>query len=311
MTADDGYSIVVVTWQSAGFLAALVASMNRHLPAESELVVVDNASDDDPEKAARSWRGRTSFIRLERNAGYGAAANVGVDAAGSEAVVLLNPDTELVDAGLGDLATLAVKRRALAGPRVLNPDGSIQPSASGSPVGVWPWIGAVIPGRVQPAPLRARTEPWRLDRTQAVAWLTGACVAGPREALRALGPFDWGIEMYSEDLDLGLRAAAAGIPSLFCPRTCRIVHHGRGSAALRYPEGPQRVAAINHRAAVRRAHGAGPERRAWLARRLNLRLRVIAKRTLGRNANRERAELAVALSASEIPDLEPPTRPPT
>jgi GT2 family glycosyltransferase len=301
-----GYSIVVVTWESAGHLAALVASMNRHLGSEPELVVVDNASSDDPADVARTWRGRGSFIRLDRNAGYGAAANAGVEAAGSDAVVLLNPDTELIDARLDELVAEAVRRRALTGPRVLNPDRSIQPSASGPPVGPWPWIGALVPGRAQPSPLRVRTEPWRLERTVRVAWLTGACVAGPREDLIRLGPFDPEIEMYSEDMDLGLRAAAAGIPSLFCPRLCSIVHHGGASAALRYQRGgPQRAAAVNRRAVVRRAYGARRESRAWRARRLNLRLRVIAKTTLGRDPGRDRAELDAALSASPIPELEP------
>ncbi len=307
----DGYSIVVVTWQSAGHLAALVASMNRHLASDPELVVVDNASDDDPEEAARAWRGPTSFTRLERNAGYGAAANAGAKAASSGALVLLNPDTELTDDGLGKLAALGVERRALAGPRILNPDGTAQPSASGPPVGPWPWIRAAIPGAVQPAALRARTEPWRLERTVRVAWLTGACVAGSRDVLLSLGPFDPGIEMYSEDMDLGLRAAAAGIPSLFCPDVCRVIHLGGASAALRYPEGPQREAAANRRAVLRRACGERRERRAWLAQRANLRLRVLAKRALRRDSSRERAELAAALSARSVPTLGPPPAPPT
>jgi N-acetylglucosaminyl-diphospho-decaprenol L-rhamnosyltransferase len=306
-----GFSIVLVTWQSAGHLAALVRSMTRHLSTEPELVVMDNASSDDPEGVARSWHGPMSFTRLERNAGYGTAANAGVEAASSDAVVLLNPDTELIDGGLGELAALAVERGALVGPRVLNPDRSIQPSASGSPVGAWPWIGAVIPGRVQPGPLRARTEPWRLDRTVRVAWLTGACVAAPRDALLELGPFDPGIDMYSEDMDLGLRAAAAGIPSLFCPQVCRIVHQGGASAALRFPDGPQQAAALNRRAVLRRAYGASRERRSWLARRTNLRLRVLAKRALGRNFAPERAELTAALSAQPVRDLGPPPAQPS
>ena len=292
------YSIVVVTWQCAGYLRALVESMARHLPDRPELVVVDNASSDDPASAARAWPGERRFIGLERNVGFGAAANSGVEAAGGDGVVLLNPDTVLVDASLGDLVELALRWRALAGPRLLNPDGSTQPSASGQPVGVWPWIGALVPGRIQPPALRARTEPWRLGHTARVAWLTGACVAAPRGALLELGPFDAAIHMYAEDMDLGLRAGRRGIPSWFCPDVCRIVHHGGASAATLYSEGSERAIAVNRRAVLGRAYGARRERSAWLAHRLNLRLRSIAKRALGRDAARERAALEATRRAT-------------
>ncbi|MGH2961491.1 MAG: glycosyltransferase, partial [Solirubrobacterales bacterium] len=217
------YSIVVVTWESAVDLRTLVASMNSHLDDDRELIVVDNGSSDDPVRAAREWKGEARFIGMERNAGFGVASNAGVEGAGHPAVVMLNPDTELLDAGLDELVRISVERRALAGPRLLNADLSVQPSASGPPEGVWPWLGAVVPGAVQPAALKARTEPWRLERPTRVAWLTGACVAGPREVLRSLGPFDPAIHMYAEDMDLGLRAARSGVDSWFCPDACRVV----------------------------------------------------------------------------------------
>jgi N-acetylglucosaminyl-diphospho-decaprenol L-rhamnosyltransferase len=300
-----------VTWQSAGHLAALVESMNRRLAERPELIVVDNASGDDPEGAARAWEGELRFLGLDENRGYGAAANVGVAEASGDAVVLLNPDTELLDSGLARLAGFAHSRRALAGPRIRNPDGSIQPSASGPPTGVWPWLGALVPGRVQPRPLAARTEPWRLDRTTRVAWLTGACVAGPRAALVELGPFDPAIEMFGEDLDLCLRADRAGVPSYFAPDACEVLHHGGASASVRWEAGAEPVVALTRRAVLRRALGARRERNAWLAQRLNLRLRVAAKRAMRRDATRDAAALRAAVSARPVPDLPPPPSPRT
>jgi N-acetylglucosaminyl-diphospho-decaprenol L-rhamnosyltransferase len=305
------YSVVVVTWQSAGHLAALVESMNRNLAERPELVIVDNDSDDDPESAAPRWEGESRFLGLDENRGFGAAANVGVREARGDAVVLLNPDTELLDAGLGELARFALERRALAGPRLLNPDGSPQPSASGPPVGIWPWLGAVVPGSLQPRALLARTEAWRLDCTTRVAWLTGACVAGPRAALLELGPFDPAIEMFGEDLDLCLRADRAGVPSYFHPTACNVLHHSGASAAVRWGRGARSVVALTRRAVLRRAFGARRERAAWLAQRLNLRLRVVAKRALGRDATRDAAALSAAMDARPVPNLPPPPSPPS
>jgi N-acetylglucosaminyl-diphospho-decaprenol L-rhamnosyltransferase len=300
------YSIVVVTWQSAGDLRRLVASMNEHLAEVPELVVIDNASSDDPEAEAGAWRGPSIFARLDRNVGFGAGSNAGVERASGECVVMLNPDTELVDASLGELASLALERWALAGPRLLEPDGSVQPSASGPAGGLWQWLGALIPGALQPAAMRARTEPWRLERTIPVAWLSGACIAAPREILLELGPFDPAIHLYAEDMDLGLRAGAAGVPSLFCPGVSRLVHHGRGSTARRWPQGAAREMELNRRAVLRRAHGPRRERSAWLAHRLNLRLRVAAKRALGRDAAWEAALLSAARQARTPPSLAAP-----
>jgi N-acetylglucosaminyl-diphospho-decaprenol L-rhamnosyltransferase len=301
-------SIVVVTWRSAHDLRRLIASMRRHADPRAELVVVDNASGDGVEGEVGGWPGESRFIGLEENIGYGAAANRGVEAAGGEAVVLLNPDTELVDASIGALAGFATDRRALAGPRLLGSDRSPQPSASGPPTGAWPWIGAIVPGGLQPRSLRARTEPWRLKRTARVAWLTGACVAGSAEILRRLGPFDPAIHLYGEDMDLGLRAERAGVPSYFCPDLARVVHHGRGSTSQLLPDGPWDLIARTRRAVLRRAYGRRSERAAQAALLLNLSLRAAAKRLLGRNAERDRMALRAALATREVPPLPPLSR---
>ncbi len=298
-------SVVVVTWECADHLARLVASMNRHLGAETELVVIDNASSDPPQAVAEQWQGRGQFERLDSNRGFGAASNRGVELATSEAVVLLNPDTELLDDRLPLLAEFAIARQCIAGPRLLNPDRSVQASASGPPAGAWPWLGAVVPGRLQPRPARARTEPWRLATDTRVAWLSAACIAAPRSLLRLLGPFDPAIHLYAEDMDLGLRAAAAGVDSWICPGLTRVAHRRRGSTDRRWDDGPELEAAVNRRSVVRRAYGEAAERRAWRAWRVNLRLRASAKRALRQNAEPERQALKAARLAANPPPLSP------
>jgi GT2 family glycosyltransferase len=287
----------VVSWESRSDLTRLVDSMLAHLDPRHELVLVDNGSGDEPERELSRWSGPTRFQRLQGNPGFGAACNEGVRLAGSEAVVLLNPDVELLDAGLTSLADLALETGALVGPRLLNSDGSVQPSAGGRLVGPWPWIGALVPGAVQPRTARLRTEPWRLGGRAEVTWLTGACIAAPRATLAGLGPFDPAIELMSEDLDLCLRAAAAGVPSVFAPDVCRLVHHGGTARSRRFDDAGLALAARNRRDAVARAFGAARERRGWRAQLLRLRLRAAAKRALRRGGERERAELEAARSA--------------
>ena len=219
--------------------------------------MVDNASTDSPAEVAADWKGAHRFIALGENVGFGAASNVGVENATGNATVLLNPDTELLDDGLDRLAAEALRLRGLVGPRVLNPDGSIQPSASGPEVGPWPWVRALVPAALQPASIRARTEPYRLERPVEVTWLTGACIAGPTEVLARLGPFDPALHMFGEDIDLGLRAAAGGVSSWF------------GSARLSHR--PPRPGLVD--AGLRLARGLATDRDPELARGTAARLR--------------------------------------
>jgi GT2 family glycosyltransferase len=285
------YTIVVVTWECADYLAALIASMNRWLDGSQELVVVDNASSDDPATGLGAWRGRQVFVALEENRGFGAANNVGVRTASSDVVVLLNPDCELVDDSLDALAQASFGLQALVGPRVLNSDGTLQPSASGRPVGFWPWLQVFLPGRISPRTIQRHTEPWRLQKRARVAWLTGACLAAPRSLLEELGPFDESIHLYSEDMELGLRAAERGIASFFCPETARIVHHADGSSSRRFSDAGLSLAARNRRAVVRGLYGSRAERLAWWAEWSKLELRVLAKTTLRIDRERDRSAL--------------------
>jgi GT2 family glycosyltransferase len=140
-----------------------------------------------------------------------------------------------------------------------------------------------------------------------VSWLTGACIAGPTAVLSQLGPFDPALHMFGEDVDLGLRAAGAGIESWFDPTACAIVHHGQGSSTQVYGsrEGWRPTGTLNWRAAVRRAYGPRRETVGWWALRANLRLRLVAKTLLRRASDRDRSAVKAVLSARPVPELPP------
>src|SRR5204862_278532 len=87
---------------------------------------------------------------------------------------------------------------------VLLPDGTRQDSVHTDTADV---ARAVVPGRAGP---------WDANEPRKVDWAVGCAIAGRTETLRRLGPFDEGVFMYAEDLDLGLRAAQQGIASVCC-----------------------------------------------------------------------------------------------
>ncbi len=118
---------VIVIHNSARYLPGLFGSLKRHFDPAPELIVVDTGSTDDGAQIARE--NDATVIDRPDNPGFGTANNVAIEHVANEVCVLLNPDIEVLDAGLLDLVGLARQRRALLVPRLLNADGSIQRSA--------------------------------------------------------------------------------------------------------------------------------------------------------------------------------------
>ena len=217
------FSVVVVIHDSARHLAALLASIERHLDPPPQVVVVDSGSRDDGAAVARAHGAHT--IVLDGNPGFGAASNTGLEHAAHDVTVLLNPDCELVDGSLGALAARARRADALLVPRLLERDGAVQRSAHPLPGGVGVLLPAVWPPRAMPRALREHFEPWRAAAPRRVGWAIAACVAARSALLRGLGPFDPTAFLFYEDLELGLRARAAGVPTELRPEV-RLIHDG-------------------------------------------------------------------------------------
>ena len=278
--------------------------MNAHLDGGQELIVVDNDSTDDPEAEAGAGRAARSSSRWTRTPASASPRTRGVARASEPVTVLLNPDTELLDAGLDRLAATAAELGGLVGPRVLNADRTVQPSASGPEVGAWPWVRALVPAAIQPRgaarphralPARAsrpghlahRLLHRRADRDPAPARArsTRRCTCTARTSTSGCAPRRPGSARGST------RPPAA------------LVHHGQGSSQLVYGsrEGWRPAGTLNWRAALRRAYGPRREALAWRALRLNLRLRLIVKTLLGRRRReRDRAALAGGAPPSSI-----------
>jgi N-acetylglucosaminyl-diphospho-decaprenol L-rhamnosyltransferase len=286
------FSIVVVLHDSAGPLPALLASLGR-LPSPPQLIVVDTASSDDGPALARS--SGAEVVELGENPGFGAANNVGVERAEHPVTVLLNPDCELLD---GSLALLAA--RAAGGelwvPRLLNPDGSLQRSAFPLPGTVGALLPALVHTPILPLPLLERVEPFRSERARSVGWAIAACIAAPTEVLRRLGPFDPGQFMFYEDMDLCLRARAAGIRTVFEPAV-RIRHVGGHSTRPVYDGDPHDLLAQRRREVVGANRGSAALALDDLGQALTFATRAAGRLVLGRRADRERAQAAAVLRA--------------
>jgi N-acetylglucosaminyl-diphospho-decaprenol L-rhamnosyltransferase len=233
-------SVVTVIHDSARDLDRLLASLDARLAARPEVIVVDSGSSDDGAQRAAEWG--AEVVALGTNAGFGAANNAGVARARQDLVALLNPDVELLDDGLERLAAAAAVTDALHAPRLLNADGTIQDSAHPLPGTARELARAVAPGRL-------RAEPWRTGRAGSVGWAIAAALVARRATLTRLGPFDPAAFLFYEDLDLGLRARSAGVPTVLHPDVA-LRHAGAHSTGPAFGGEPVDVQVRRRRAVV-------------------------------------------------------------
>ncbi|HEX8102400.1 MAG TPA: glycosyltransferase [Solirubrobacteraceae bacterium] len=295
----SAFGVVVVLHDSAGPLRALLASLAAHLPEPPQLVVVDTGSRDGGADLARAHG--AEVLELPDNPGFGAANNAGVARIDRPVTVLLNPDCELLDAdalpALAAHAAAAGRRPALHVPRLLNPDGSVQRSAHPLPGTAGALLPALVHPPLLPRAVRERAEPWRARTPRTVGWAIAACVAAPTATLRALGPFDPAQFLFYEDMDLCLRARAAGVPTVLHP-DLRVRHLGGHATTPAYGGEPHALLAARRREVVGRTRGRTARRLDDAAQLLTFATRAAVRTALGRPATRERAQLAAQWAAT-------------
>ncbi|MFL6200704.1 MAG: glycosyltransferase [Thermoanaerobaculia bacterium] len=213
---------VVVNYNTRDLLRSCLESIRAE--GIEEVVVVDNASTDGSPGMVRSGFPEARLIANRHNPGYGGGANQGIAACGAPYILLLNSDTRL---GPGAPARLAGwldrhPRCAIAGPRLLNPDGTLQSSC-------FPWLTpfnvlALNTWLNRPARLLPRFRPtWRGTPSRDGHWVKGAALAIRREAFDAVGGFDESYFMYAEELDLCHRLRGAGWEIHYTPEAT-VVH---------------------------------------------------------------------------------------
>ncbi|HEX8977692.1 MAG TPA: glycosyltransferase [Solirubrobacteraceae bacterium] len=288
-TGAGELTLVTVSFNSAAELGRLIASRDAHLPGTA-MIVVDCASTDASVSVAAA-ADRVQVIALQENVGFGRACNRGLAEVTTGATALVNPDIELTDASLRELAGEALRPdrpERLLSPLVLNADGTRQETAHPRPVSAADLLRAVVPPALVPSP---RLAPWRARAPRPVGWAVGAALIARTQTLRRLGPFDESIFMYGEDMDLGLRAAAAGVPTWFWP-AARVLHAGAHATGRAFGGEPfERLALARHDTVTRRL---GPRRARVdrLAQTVTFASRIALKTALGRSAQRERRQLA-------------------
>jgi hypothetical protein len=219
--------VVVVMHNSA----AAIEGCLRALPAEAEIVVVDNSSADEGLDRANAVRADAMLIQSEFNRGFGGGCNLGWRSTTRPYVAFINPDVRVQPNALPRLIRrLLREQHSMVGPRLLEDSGAPRPCKA-RPAPALDFLGLL------PAAARWAPTGWNGKLAAAhpvhqcggpVASVEGACFLIRRSDLESIGGFDEDFFLYYEEDSLALRLSGLGGGAVYEPGAVAI-HSGADS----------------------------------------------------------------------------------
>jgi hypothetical protein len=204
-------TVVIVTYNHEEFIGRCLETVLNQNPAN--VIVVDSGSTDDTRDIVANYAPEVDLVTPERNRGYGAGNNVGVQHVYTKYVVVLNPDTKVEDNGFEELLQPLVDQpRSITTPKILTYDGS----AINTCGNIGHFTGLGFTRGLHESPSEFSTQ-------ESVPGVSGASFAVRTGLYRELGGFDESIFLYMEDVELSWRAAARDVDITYVP-TAQVCH---------------------------------------------------------------------------------------
>lgn len=202
------YNTRALTLDAIGHLLRDFETLNS-----SEIILVDNNSQDGTVAAVRSRYPVVRIIQNSENVGFGKANNQAFELCRGEYVLLVNTDA-FVHAGCTQLLTDLLDTHpdvAVVSPRILNKDGSLQASVHPFPTPLRCWIENLWLNPLVKHVFSLRDwRSWAHDETREVPWVIGACMLVRKSVIDSTTGFDEHFFMYSEETDWQYRIRKAG-----------------------------------------------------------------------------------------------------
>ena len=232
-------SILVISYNTAEMTLACLDSVVAETQATTyEIIVVDNASSDGSADAIAAGHPEVRLIRSNENMGFARANNLAAKIAKGDLLLLLNPDTVVLDGAIDRLVVFAKARpkARIWGGHTVFADGSLNPSNCWRRMSLWNLFcrAAGLTG-LSPESKLFNAEAyggWQRNTEREVDIVTGCFFLIERRFWETLGGFDPLFFMYGEEADLCLRARALGARPRITPQA-RIVHYGGASERVR------------------------------------------------------------------------------
>ena len=216
-------TVLIVNYNSGAYAVACIDSLLQQQGVVLDVVVVDNASQDNSVAQLQSWQAvskqssQVCLIQSETNLGFGRANNLAATKATGEYLLLLNPDTELHQT---DIVKALIDKLidhsnlGLIAPLIDEPRKNKQ----------------VLARYRYPEQKALKHTQTLANLPGTIAWVLGACMLTKRHIYEAIGGFDEDYFLYGEDIDICLRIRLAGYAIGFASEI-QVMHVGGASEA--------------------------------------------------------------------------------
>jgi len=232
-------TIIVVSYNTCDLTLDCLRSIYMQTQGITyELIVVDNASTDGSAKAIATQFPNLKLIASETNLGFAQANNLAATEASGAYLMLLNPDTVVLDGAIQKLYAFAVAnpQKKIYGGRTLYGDLSLNPTSCWRKSSLWSLFCYAI-GLTSIFKKNALFDPesygaWQRDSTREVDVVTGCLLLIEKKIWDQLAGFDPNFFMYGEDADLCFRAVKFGARPVITP-DATVIHYCGASEKVR------------------------------------------------------------------------------
>ena len=222
-------SIIIVSWNVADLLRDCLRSIDENRgDLDLEVIVVDSASSDNSVAMVQNEFPWVNLLACDENVGFPHGNNLGLERANGRYILLLNPDTVVLDDALSKMMAYMAENPEVGvlGCQLLNGDGTVQSSRRRFPTKTTAffestWLETVAPKSIHEA-YYAQDLPD--DAINDVDWVMGACMFVPRQVVAEVGGMDEAYFMYSEELDWCRRIKDSGWRVVYFPEA-HIIHY--------------------------------------------------------------------------------------
>jgi len=229
-------SVIIVSWNAKEYLQKCLESLiPETMTHVTEIIVVDNASTDGSPEMVKERFPHVKLICNDANLGFAKANNIGIKQSKGKYICLINSDVVVLRGCIDRMLDYMNQHLEIGmlGPKILNPDRTLQPSCMGFPT-IWNvFCRALALDTLFP---RSRLFGGRLmtfwphNNVCRVEVLNGCFWMVRREALNKVGLLDENFFMYGEDIDWCKRFHDAGWMVVFFP-DAQVIHYGGGSSS--------------------------------------------------------------------------------
>lgn len=232
-------SIVITSYKNPGLLELCLDSLKRNIGIENyEIIVADGQTEEETYDLMREKFSDIIFIPNGSNVGFPKLVNQGIRASNGEFVFIINSDIIIKeDSKIAELIALLENNRqiGLVGPRLINFDGSIQPSCFRYYTPLTVVYRRTILKKFSFARKHLNeflmTGKVRENGINSVDWLMGSALMTRKDSMEKVGLMDESFFMYFDDVDWCWRFWQAGYAVVYFPDVKVYHYHGKQSAS--------------------------------------------------------------------------------